>query len=275
MAVILKTMVSNPAEIPFLWMMFEEAADYVDRIVVTEFNQTHSGLERDFLFQNHVDEFQQAFPHLDYLQGNSIPGIIRNASTPDENHHNEKHMRGWFASQLKLKGSDVVFSTDADEVLYSSTYRWVIDHFTWRTKKGAKFRLHQMFYRPNYLWVNKEFVAPVALKYRRYGSEYPNQWRYQGYRLPGFWGVHFSWCIPISEMVKKVKNYSHSAEHGHLDAAEIFIEARERGTFPFDNRKFRLEEIGFDSQLLPASFHKHAHRLDSDVLGPSYAGPSK
>jgi hypothetical protein len=79
--------------------------------------------------------------------------------------------------------------------------------------------------------------------------------------------MHFSWCIPIEEMAKKVKNYSHASEHRHLDDRELFQRARELKFFPFDDRDFRLSEIGFDSPLLPSSFSAFSHKLDRDVLG--------
>lgn len=265
MRLVLKTMVSHPSEVPYLWMMFEESADFVDQIIVTEFDRTHSGLPREFIFGDFADSFSRVFPQMIYLQGRNLPGVIEKAQTPDEHHHNETLMRGWFARQLRFRGSDVIFSTDADEVLYSSTYRWVKDHFTFRST-GVRFRLHQFFYRPNFLWLGKEFVAPVALRYRRYNREYPTNWRYQGSKLSGFWGVHFSWCIPLEEMVKKVKNYSHASEHGHLDDRELFRKARIEGTFPFDDRDFKLAEIDIDNKIIPKSFHKYAHLLDRDVF---------
>lgn len=273
MRLILKTMVSSEAEIPFLWMMFSEAAPYVERIIVTEFDHTHSGLEREFLFQRHVEEFARAFPQLDYLQGANVPGIIEGASSPEEQHHNERLMRGWWASKYSFRSKDVIFSTDADEVLYDSTYRWVLDHFSWRTSRGVKFRLHHFFFRPNLLWLDSEFVAPVALRFGRYAREYPNQWRYQGFRLSGYWGAHFSWCMPVSDMEKKVVSYSHAAEHGHLRGRELFEHARKYGVLPFGNTNEKLHEISYGSPLIPKSFFSHAHRLDPEVLGPHFPGP--
>jgi hypothetical protein len=258
-------MVSNTSEIPFLKMMFAEAAPYVDQIVVTEFDRTHSGLHKDFIFSSHEQEFKSEFPQLVYLQGTNLDGVILAAETPDEHHHNETLMRGWFAKQLRFRSNDVIVSTDADEVLYEETYRWLRSDFN-RTTKGYRFRLHQFFYRPNFLWIDKEFIAPVALRYGAFSSTYPNNWRYQGAKLPGFWGVHFSWCIPVDEMVKKVKNYSHAAEHRHLSAREIFLSAREEMVFPFDDRDFRLSQISLDSPILPQSFFKYSHTLDPDVF---------
>lgn len=266
MRLILKTMVSNRAEVPFLRMMFREAKDVVDHILVTEFDQTHSGLPRDFLFDQFVDDFQTEFPQLVYLQGSGLDGVVKDAHTPDHHHHNETLMRGWFARQFPLRRTDVIFSTDADEVLYESTYRWVRDNFS-RKSHGVRFRLHQMFYRPNYLWVDKEFVAPVALKFGHYSKTYPNNWRYQGTTLPGFWGVHFSWCIPIEEMLKKVVNYSHAAEHRHMQKRELFESARQNMTFPFDDRDFRLREVSGKSPLLPESLHTVLGELTPEVRG--------
>lgn len=263
----LKTMVSNLSEVPFLRMMFHEAAPYVERIIVTEFNQTHSGLPREFLFQNYVEDFQKEFPHLIYLQGADLPGVVHNADTSDGHHHNETLMRGWFARQLKFKKSEVIVSTDADEVLYGSTYKWVLDNFT-RKSTGVRFRLHQFFYRPNFLWVDHEFVAPVALRYGRYNREYPNNWRYQGAKLPGYWGVHFSWCVPAQEMAEKVKNYSHANEHKHLSDIELMRRARLTRTYPFEpEKKFFLQPISDNSEILPHSFHRYRHMLDPEVLG--------
>jgi len=263
----LKTMVSNASEVPFLWMMFHEAASLVDRIVVTEFNQTHSGLNREFLFHEYVDDFLSVFPNLIYLQGKDIPGVIRNADSSEGHHHNETLMRGWFASQLKFRNWEYVVSTDADEVLYESTYKWVHDNLSWRDK-GVRFRLHQFFYRPNFLWEGKEFIAPVALRFGHYGQKYPENWRYQGKKLPGYWGAHFSWCIPAEEMARKLKNYSHAHEQKHLSNVDLMRQARQQRLYPFEPEEdLRLSAIPYSSPLLPDGFRKYRHLLSAEVLG--------
>lgn len=266
MRLIAKTTVATPSEIPWLWMKFHEAAQYVDEIIVSEFDTTLSGLPKPFAFENHVAEFQAAFPQLTYLQGKNLPDLIKNAETTEEHRFNETIFRGWFASQVELRNDDVIVSTDADEVLYSSTYKWIADNFSKRTK-GVRFGLHQVFYRPNYLWLDKAFVAPVALRYGAYSKTYPNNWRNQGAKIKGFWGVHFSWCMPLEEMMTKVKSYGHAPEHKHMSKIEMFKEAVETKTFPFDDREFTLIEIAHNSPLLPDSFLKYAHTIPDEVLG--------
>ena len=247
--------------------MFDEAAPYVDRIVVTEFNQTHSGIDRAFIFEDFLASFRQEFPMLVYLQGRNIPGVIPNAANAEDQHHNETLMRGWFARQLKFRRSEIVFSADADEILYGSTYKWVLDNFSWKSK-GVRFGLHQFFYRPNFLWRDQEFIAPVALRFGHYNREHAINWRYQGKKLPGHWGVHFSWCIPAEDMAAKVLSYAHASEQKHLSNIDLMIQARANRSYPFDSSKpFSLEVIDLESEILPKSFKKYRHLIAPEVLG--------
>lgn len=267
MRLILKTMVSNSSELPFLWMMFDEAANFADLIIVTEFDQTHSGLPKPFIFEGHLTEFSSAFPQLIYLQGKQIAGVRRNAKSARDHHWNETLMRGWFARQLKLLFTDVVVSLDADEVLYKSSYRWLVDgrNFCWR---GTGFRLHQFFYRPTFLWLEKEFIAPAALPFGTYSWRFPNNWRYQGRVATGYWGVHFSWCIPVEEMISKLSNYSHAAEYSRYADHQTLARARNQRKYIFDEAEdFRIAEISESSHLMPSSFLKYAHLIAPEVRG--------
>lgn len=99
MRLILKTMVSNPSEIPFLWMMFDEAKDFVDQVIVTEFDETPSGLPREFIFDAVHDDLAEELPQLAYAQVPRLNGVVQNAQTAGGHHHNETLMRGWFAGQ--------------------------------------------------------------------------------------------------------------------------------------------------------------------------------
>lgn len=266
MRLILKTTVATDSEIPWLWMKFHEAAPFADEIVVCEFDTTLSGLPKPFAFEKYVDEFLTVFPNLVYLQGKKIPGLILDAQDTVATRSNETHFRGWFARQLPFKSDDIIVSTDADEVLYQDTYSWITRTFSRKTK-GVRFGLHQVFYRPNFYWVDKKFMAPVALRFGAYDKVYPNNWRNQGQKLDGFWGMHFSWCMPIEEMMVKVKSYGHAPEHQHVDSRKVFEDAISSKTFPFDDRDFHLEEIAFNSPLLPDSFMRFAHLISPEVLG--------
>ena len=279
MRIIVKTTIASESEIPWLLMKFREAQAFADMFIVSEFDRTLSGMEKPFVFDSYADEFSAEFDSLHYLRGKAIPEVFSDAETTEEHRHNERIFRELFASQLQLKDSDIIVSTDADEVLYRSTYEWIAANFG-RSDRGYRFRLHECFYRPHYLWIDKEFVAPVALRYGAFKKTYPNQWRNQGPKLPGFWGVHFSWCMPVADMLTKVRSYGHAPEHRHLGTREVFEAARESRTFPFDNRDFQLENISVNSALLPRSLSSVRELIDPEVWGnppgeedsPTYSG---
>lgn len=264
MRIVLKTTVASESEIPWLLVKFREAREHADLFIVSEFDYTLSGLKKPFTFEPFVNEFEREFDGFHYLQGRSVEGVVPNAKSTQEHRHNETIFRGWFARQLPLKNSDIIVSTDADEVLYESSYSWIKRNFR-RFDRGYRFRLHQVFYRPNYLWLDKEFVAPVALRFGAYNKVFPNNWRNQGPKLPGFWGVHFSWCMPVDDMLTKVKSYGHAPEHKHLSDREIFEHAIREKIFPFDDRDFRLQPIAFDSPILPASLASVKDRVSPEV----------
>ena len=267
MNIILKTMVSHPAEFPWLWMMFEEAYPFVDRILVCEFNVTHSGLPKKLYFQDALTEFRNQFPKLDYLVGRDLPLLRRNALGPADHHWNETLMRSWFSSQIRLRPVDIVVSLDSDEVLYSSTYAWLLENMKpW--SRGVRFRLHQFFYRPNFLWTNTEFTSPIARPAWPTVLKNYDNWRDDGRLLQGHWGAHFSWCIPISRMVTKLREYSHASEFSRFANPELLRDSRRNREYPFEkDRAFDLDVIPHDSEILPKSFMKYMHLLDADVIG--------
>lgn len=260
-------MVSNPRELPFLWMQFEEAASEVDLIVVTEFGYTHSGKPRQSFFHLYAEEFRSRFPQLLYLFCPDIPGLIFDAQTPDEQHHNENLMRAWFVEQVRVASTDFVVAPDADEVLYAESFRWMRENCG-RSVRGFRFRLHQFMYRPNWLWLEQSPRVPSILRFGSFRHRSNFNWRYRGEQLSGFWGCHFSWCIPVEEMVQKVESYAHSADYSHLVSATVLRNAVQSKTYPFEpERPFSLIELDFDSEILPASFSKYRHLIHPEVLG--------
>lgn len=267
MRLILKIVVSDPSEVPFLWMILEEAAQFADKIIICEFDLTHSGNKKNFTFERYHSEFARAFPQLEYLKGADIPGMVHKAKTSADHHKNETLMRGWFVSQVILKISDLIVSLDADEVLYSSTYSWLLQNYKpWNL--GVRFRLHQLFYRPNFHWTNTEFTSPIARRAWPTVLSYPDNWRDKGTILPGYWGVHFSWNIPLNRMVSKLNDYSHAQDYGHLAHPDLLREARSSRNYPFDaSRPFEIEVLEEGSPILPRSFVAYRHLIDHDVIG--------
>jgi hypothetical protein len=255
--VYLKTYIYAPHEVKFVRLNVREALHYVDKVIVCEFNRTHTGIEREFIFDQYLDMFSSDEREKILYLRCDISDQVTYAKNADEAHENEHLMRGYFASQIDLHDSDIVISVDADEIIFSNSYKDILSHIGY-FNKAVKLQLYQFFYRINYLWENEKFIAPTACQAGFYKGMYPAQWRYHGELLPKYVGCHFSWCMSADEMVKKIELYAHHHDYQHLSKRDILEEAIKHKTYPFDpNRDFRIRILDMhkDKQYFPKSIY--------------------
>ena len=159
----LKTIFSAPNEIKFLKLNLSEAFPYVDKFIICEFNRTHIGSEREFIFENYWNQFTpEEKEKIIYIKGD-ISAFAKFSETDGRIIHdvNEKIIRGYFASQIKLENKDIIFSVDADEIIFGQEYPKIISQLKW-WRPAIKLPLYQFYYRINYLWENNKFIAPTV-----------------------------------------------------------------------------------------------------------------
>lgn len=238
-------------EIPFLILNLRESYNHIDKFVICEFNYTHTGLKRKYIWDQHKNKFPvELMDKVQYL-AIDMSKVAKYAYNNEPVIHsiNEPYMRGSFVKYLKLQDNDIVISTDADEIIYGEKYPDLLKAVN---KSGSIcLTLHQFFYRINYHWASKPFRAPTIAKYRVMKGKYPNQWRYQGVNYPGCVGCHFSWCMTAEEMLHKMKCYSDSPKYRHLEKLEILENAIATRTYPFAKRDFKINIIDFDDKIIP------------------------
>ena len=230
----LKTIISSPAEINFVKLNLKESFEHIDKFVICEFNRTHVGTERKLIFNNYLDAFsKEEKSKIIYIGADIVSQVKLAQDNVNIAHENEKLMRGYFAKKMDLNDKDIVFSVDADEIIFADHYQKIVDELSFFTP-AIKLRLHQFFYRINYLWVNKKFIAPTVCYAKYYKRKYPGQWRYDGRLYREIAGCHFSWCLSIEEMIQKLNMYAHKNEYGHLAHKEILQNAVDSKIYPFD-----------------------------------------
>ncbi len=252
-----KTYFYAPFEIPFLILNLRESYKHIDKFIICEFNYTHTGIKRDYIWEQHKHKFpEELMDKVIYLKID-MSKIAKYAYNNESVIHgiNEPYMRGSFVKYLKLQNNDIIISTDADEIIYgeklSDIFKEVNKH------DSICLTLNQFFYRVNYWWKSKPFRAPTVAKYGTYKRKFPNQWRYQGKEFGRIAGCHFSWCMTAKEMLHKMKCYSDSPKYRHLEKLEILENAIETRTYPFAKRPFKLEIIDFDThKITPKQMHK-------------------
>ncbi len=247
--VYLKTIFSTPSEIKYLKLNIQEAFDYIDKMIVCEYNYTHTGEKRELIFENFLDEFSDEEKSKIIYIGANISSYIKYA----------------------INNDDIVFSIDADEVIFSEYYPELIAklndaHWPWQ-KKSYRLPIRQFFYRINYHWTNLKFISPVACKASYFLKQgFPAQWRDDGKVYSKYVGSHYSWCISIEEMVQKIRNYAHQEQYTHLAEYVTMKSAVENKEYPFDkNREFDIKviDLSHDKKLFPKSIYKNLDLFDT------------
>lgn len=254
----LKTILSAPNEIKFLKLNLREAFEHIDKFIVCEFNRTHTGEARELIFEKFIDQFTEAErDKILYVGADISDKAISAKDSSKMAHKNERLMRGYFAHQVDLKDDDIVFSVDADEIIFGHIYPRVIAQFGFFTN-AIQLQLHQFYYRVNYLWENKKFVAPTVCRAKYYKYKHPGQWRYDGRIFSEIAGCHFSWCLSIDEMIAKLNMYAHQQDYGHLANREILENAIKNKTYPFDpmtDFRIRVLDMEKDKEYYPKAIY--------------------
>lgn len=243
----LKTYFYSEHEVPFLILNLLEAYSHIDTFIICEYNYTHTGLKREYIWNDIKDQFpQDKMDKIQYIQGD-MSAIAKYAYNDGHTIHaiNEPWMRGYFAKEIQFNDDDIIFSVDADEIIYGDMYPELIQSV--RKQSIIRLPMNQFFYRVNYLWSDLVFRSSIVALYKVYKHQYPAQWRDAGKDYSKIVGCHFSWCMTVEQMLHKMECYSHP-EYRHLAKKEILEDAIENKKYPFaPNRPFTLLTIDFDT----------------------------
>lgn len=260
---ILRTIFYAPSEIPFIKMNLWESREYIDLFVICEFNRTHVGTPREFIFDHYRDHIPQELQSkIHYLPADISHGVkLAEEDDGAQMHENETLMRDYFSSLIDLQDEDIIISLDADEVLYRHMYWKIYDMIVSGGAKALLLPLHQFIYRMNYLWEDNIFWAPTVCRKSFYNhSPKPHNWRYDGQRFPFFAGCHFSWQLSIDEMLTKLHSYAHRDKYPHLMNREALLAAVVNKAYPFDpDRPFFVKELDIEvsRSYYPRSFYRY------------------
>lgn len=246
----LKTYFYSPNELNFINMSLMEGDGKFDKLILCEFNATHTGMSRDFIFDQYKYMIPEKFwDRIIYLKCDIKKQVVDAFQNEALAHNvNERLMRGFFTSMMDLNDDDVIISVDADEVIYREAYDSILEGV--RKHGDVTLKLRPFFYKLNYHWIDNPYSAPMATTYGRHKRQYPYQWRYEGRLLDEQMGCHFSWCMSIDDMMKKLDSFAH-VEHRKNVNREIMEKAVKNKEYPFFSRPFNIEVIERDSSLLP------------------------
>jgi hypothetical protein len=261
----LKTIISAPNEIKYLKLNLRESFSHIDTFIICEYNRTHTGIEKEYIFEKYLDQFSnEERDKIQYIKGD-ISHIVDQSKNVNAAHDNERLMRGYFVKEINLNANDIIFSVDADEIIFEESYSLILKKLKYPWVKSVRLPMFQFFYRVNYLWENLIVKSAIACKAKCFMTEYPAQWRDKGIILQKTVGCHFSWCLTIDEMLSKLQFYAHSYDYGHLAQREILENAIKNRTYPFDRKvdfQIRKLNIHIDREYYPKSIFNMLSEFD-------------
>lgn len=246
-----------PHELEFIIANLEECYDHIDKMIVCEFDIHHTGVKREFEFEDLKDRVPEHLrDKLDYHACSVYEHTARAYENEDVIHSvNQPLMRSWFTKLYNFEDDDIIISVDADEIIDKRKLPDIINQVN--SNGIVRLKMRQFFYKKTYLWENKDWISPIACKYGMIHSKYPNDWRDQGSVTSDYVGCHFSWCMNVDAMIHKLDTYSHP-QYRFCAKREILEDAIENKKYPFDlNIQFNIGEISVNSEILPESIRKN------------------
>jgi len=264
---VLRIIGSMEWEVPTIRMIVAEALGNVDEILVLEHNYSHSGIERTYVLEESLMDLtgNRDGTLVSYIQVDLQDAIIRSAITSRDMHVNERLMRGSFERFTEIKDDDIVFCVDADEVIYRNSFK-LLENRVRRDpfRRVWAIPMHQLYYRPDYLWTDCDFASAVVGRASSLRSKV-NPWRDSRWKARGVHGCHFSWQLTVEQMLIKLQMYAHSLDFRHLASVPILEDAVKSRKYPFDpERDFTIQKLDERDMetILPESWALERHGLD-------------
>ena len=244
--VIFKTIVSTDLEARYVLMNVAENLDLVDHFLICEANISVLGENRDFSFSKQIAKY----PDLQDKKIQLIEMDLREKALPwnglrENLFANAFAIRDGFRETFPIRPSDILISTDGDEVIFSRSVRKFVRRLNRKIlpRLGYNLLLNQIVYKLEYLWSDCGFRAPVVSRASVYLQQDAPQWRDTGTVTFMPSGTHFSWVMTAEEMKDKVLSTAHRVEYEEFADVEVLQRAITDKKWIFHpERKFTVQE---------------------------------
>lgn len=262
----LKSYCYSQHELPFVIANLQEGFDYIDKLVLYEYNYTHTGIKKEY-------EMEKVLKHIpknlrDKLDYKKIDLTNYHVVAPDKENlcHqiNETIQRNWFFNDpdYNLQDNNIIIDIDIDEIIYKNSYKFLIKELE-RKKRPLSIKLNQFFFKNNYLWTNCNFSSPSIYKYSmiKNSKKIIKRLKIQNLRdlsqkTDNIYGCHMSWVMPVEYMITKINSGAH-IKYKHLADKEKLQKAIEEKKYIFDLRRpFNIEELNLDDKRIPKYLQK-------------------
>lgn len=253
-------------ELPFIITNLDEGFDYIDKLILYEYNYTHTGLIKNYEVDKVLDLIPKNLKTKLLYKKIDLTNFIEYSPDNETVCHqiNENIQRSWLFNDkdIQLYDDDIIIDIDIDEIIYKNSYIDLINELN-IIDKPLSIKLNQFFFKNNYLWTNLIFDSPAIYKYRmvkNINKIIKNvNCKYQRYcieKTQNIYGCHMSWVMPINYMLKKIISGAHT-NYKHIAEYEILEKAIKDKKYIFDlNRPFIIKELEYNDIRIPKYLQK-------------------
>ncbi len=260
----LKSYCYNKHELAFIIANLIEGYDYIDKLLLYEYNFTHTGIPKNYELESLIKNIPLYLQSKLYYKKVDLSDYIEYAYENSTLIHkiNEPIQRSWVFNDPNIifNDNDIIIDIDIDEIIYKASYIPLIKELE-EKKKPLSIRLNQFFYKNTYLWTNLNFASPAIYKYSMTGNKIIKGLKIKNFRdvetkTTNIYGCHMSWVMPIDYMLKKLYSYGHP-EYRHFCNKEILEKAVEEKKYIFDiNKPFNIRELNINDPRIPKFLQK-------------------
>ena len=190
-------------EIKFLQFRLEELYDYVDYFVIVEANKTFSGKDKEFKFEKAINEFVKYMSKIIYIKVEDMP--LTSNAWDRETFQRNCILRG--LEKISLNSEDIIIIGDLDEVPKVSILNEVRNGNINEIKTlDLDFYYYNLQCKQDRVWKGN-----VLLPYKLMYGYTPQILRDQRFSFSSISnsGWHLSYFSDETQIVKKIKNFSH------------------------------------------------------------------
>lgn len=260
----LKSYCYSEHELPFVIANLKEGFNYIDKLVLYEYNYTHTGIKKEYNMEKVIKLIPEELREkLDYKKIDLSNFFVESYNNENLCHSiNEPIQRNWFFndSEIKLFDNDIIFDIDIDEIIYKNYYDILLKELN---KTPLSIRLNQFFFKNNYLWTDCNFSSPTVYKYymvkknnKKIKGLFIKNLRDLPKKSKNICGCHMSWVMPLDYMIKKINCGAH-IKYRHLSDKDKLQEAINNKKYIFDTkRSFNIDELKYNDKRIPEFLQK-------------------
>lgn len=235
-------------ELDILEIRLNELYDVVDRFIIVEAKETHSGKPKELVFDANTKRFEKFLHKITYKVIEKFPDYSH-LSWNDANWSREQYQRNYILEALRdCQDNDFVIISDADEIPKASTVKMITQG---SIANEYALQMDLYYYNFNTKAADKWEEAKIAT-YEVVKKKSPCGLRYSNESLiMADGGFHFSYFGNIKDIIKKIENTAHQEynQPAFKDPIEIAYRVSKGSDIfgrPLEFEKINRLEVGYN-----------------------------